>query len=94
MAEPRLLQGRKGSVIVGQRLISGHQGSVLAGGQIGKCSGRLYCSLKRLQYGRKGCLPVELRLLWVPIILTIKHGPVFLLKLLWVCSSREIVAGS
>ncbi|AGL00752.1 hypothetical protein Desgi_1233 [Desulfoscipio gibsoniae DSM 7213] len=67
MAEPRLLQGLKGFVTVGQRLIPGLVGSILAGGQIGKCSGRLYGSLKRLSYGRKGCLPVELRLLWVPI---------------------------
>ncbi len=44
MAEPRLLQGQKGSVTVGQRLIPGHKGSVLAGGQIGTCSGRLHCS--------------------------------------------------
>ncbi|AGL01099.1 hypothetical protein Desgi_1625 [Desulfoscipio gibsoniae DSM 7213] len=44
MAEPKLLQGHNGSVIVGQRLILGRKGLVLAGGQIDKCSGRLYCS--------------------------------------------------
>jgi len=43
MAEPRLLQGQQGSVIVGQRSIPGQNGSVLAGGQTDGCSGRL-CS--------------------------------------------------
>ena len=44
MAEPRLLQGRNGSVAVGQRLMPGPNGSVLVGGKIVTFSGRLYCS--------------------------------------------------
>lgn len=46
MAEPRLLQGLKVSVAVGQRLIPGLNGSILAGGQIGKCFGKL-CNIPK-----------------------------------------------